>query len=173
MQLERITESRWYDDACGTALALELVGERWTLLIVRELMFGPRRFGEIKGGLPGISANVLTQRLAGMERAGIVVRRQLPSPANVQVYDLTAWGRESETAIHVVSGHPEFVFLDGEEEVRLRTSPGDYIFVPPYVPHREENPDPSEEAVVVIARSTQEAIVVNLPKLYALPAEES
>ncbi|WP_306319025.1 MULTISPECIES: cupin domain-containing protein [unclassified Streptomyces] len=81
---------------------------------------------------------------------------------------------ESETAIYVVSGHPEFVFLDaageGEEgeEVRLRTSPGDYIFVPPYVPHREENPDPSDEAVVVIARSTQEAIVVNLPKLYAL-----
>ncbi|NED84579.1 cupin domain-containing protein [Streptomyces sp. SID11233] len=79
---------------------------------------------------------------------------------------------ESETAIHVVSGHPEFVFLDdsgGEpEEVRLRTSPGDYIFVPPFVPHREENPDPAEEAVVVIARSTQEAIVVNLPRLYAL-----
>ncbi|MFF3565084.1 cupin domain-containing protein [Streptomyces sp. NPDC002574] len=84
---------------------------------------------------------------------------------------------ESETAIYVVSGHPEFVFLDdsGEEpgEVRLRTSPGDYIFVPPYVPHREENPDPADEAVVVIARSTQEAIVVNLPGLYALPAEEA
>ncbi|MFI9730879.1 cupin domain-containing protein [Streptomyces sp. NPDC052092] len=80
---------------------------------------------------------------------------------------------ESETAIHVVSGHPEFVFPDGEEEVRLRASPGDYIFVPPYVPHREENPDPSEEAVVVIARNTQEAIVVNFPKLYPLPAEES
>ncbi|MFF9791574.1 cupin domain-containing protein [Streptomyces bacillaris] len=82
----------------------------------------------------------------------------------------------SETAIHVVSGHPEFVFLDdsGDEpqEVRLRASPGDYIFVPPFVPHREENPDPSEEAVVVIARSTQEAIVVNLPRLYALPADE-
>ncbi|MEU3831505.1 cupin domain-containing protein [Streptomyces microflavus] len=82
----------------------------------------------------------------------------------------------SETAIYVVSGHPEFVFIDdsGEEpqEVRLRTSPGDYIFVPPFVPHREENPDPSEEAVVVIARSTQEAIVVNLPRLYALPADE-
>ncbi|WP_328557599.1 cupin domain-containing protein [Streptomyces sp. NBC_00358] len=79
---------------------------------------------------------------------------------------------ESETAIYVVSGHPEFVFLDdsGEqpEEVRLRTSPGDYIFVPPFVPHREENPDPSDEAVVVIARSTQEAIVVNLPRLYVL-----
>ncbi|MET8831655.1 cupin domain-containing protein [Streptomyces sp. NPDC004610] len=82
---------------------------------------------------------------------------------------------ESETAIYVVSGHPEFVFLDGAgdggEEVRLRTSPGDYIFVPPFVPHREENPDPAEEAVVVIARSTQEAIVVNLPQLYALPAD--
>jgi uncharacterized RmlC-like cupin family protein len=81
---------------------------------------------------------------------------------------------ESETAIYVVSGHPEFVFLDGAgpqpQEVRLRTSPGDYIFVPPFVPHREENPDPAEEAVVVIARSTQEAIVVNLPQLYALPA---
>jgi uncharacterized RmlC-like cupin family protein len=55
--------------------------------------------------------------------------------------------------------------------VRLRTAPGDYIFVPPFVPHREENPDPAEEAVVVIARSTQEAIVVNLPQLYALPSD--
>ena len=76
---------------------------------------------------------------------------------------------KSETAIYVVSGHPEFVFLDetaGEPvERRLRTSPGDYIYVPPWVPHREENPDPDEEAVVVIARTTQEAIVVNLPDL--------
>ncbi|MFC1413957.1 cupin domain-containing protein [Streptacidiphilus sp. N1-12] len=75
----------------------------------------------------------------------------------------------SETAIYIVSGHPEFVFLaeagEGTEEVRLRTGPGDYIFVPPFVPHREENPDPSVEAVVVIARSTQEAVVVNLPAL--------
>ncbi|MFB7635126.1 cupin domain-containing protein [Streptomyces sp. NPDC056149] len=72
----------------------------------------------------------------------------------------------SETAIHVVRGHPEFVFADESgEEVRLQTSPGDYVFVPPYVPHREENPHPEEEAVVVIARSTQEAIVVNLPTL--------
>jgi uncharacterized RmlC-like cupin family protein len=75
----------------------------------------------------------------------------------------------SETAIYVVSGSPAFVFLDleGEEpqEKRIRTGPGDYIFVPPWVPHREENPDPDHEAVVVIARTTQEAIVVNLDSL--------
>jgi uncharacterized RmlC-like cupin family protein len=76
---------------------------------------------------------------------------------------------ESETAIFVVSGTPVFVFLDveGDEpvETRIQTAPGDYIFVPPYVPHREENPDPDVEAVVVIARTTQEAIVVNLDGL--------
>jgi uncharacterized RmlC-like cupin family protein len=76
---------------------------------------------------------------------------------------------ESETAIYVVSGTPVFVFLDvdGEEPVerRIQTAPGDYVFVPPYVPHREENPDPEVEAVVVIARTTQEAIVVNLEGL--------
>jgi uncharacterized RmlC-like cupin family protein len=74
---------------------------------------------------------------------------------------------ESETAIYVVRGHPVFVFFDRETgaEKRLETKPGDYIFVPPFAPHREENPDPGNEAVVVIARSTQEAIVVNLPSL--------
>ena len=70
----------------------------------------------------------------------------------------------SETAIHVVSGHPVFVFAEHGEEVRLTTGPGDYVFVPPFTPHREENPH-DEEAVVVIARSSQEAIVVNLPGL--------
>lgn len=91
--------ARWYDDACGTALALELVGERWSLLIVREMMFGPRRFGELKASLTGISAKALTQRLDGLEGAGIVQRRKLPPPASVQVYELTDWGYESETAI--------------------------------------------------------------------------
>ena len=75
---------------------------------------------------------------------------------------------ESETAIFVRSGNPEFVFHDGVQEVRIATAPGDYIFVPPYVPHREENPDLNNPAVIVIARSTQEAVVVNLVELYAL-----
>jgi uncharacterized RmlC-like cupin family protein len=75
---------------------------------------------------------------------------------------------KSETAIFVRSGHPDFVFHDGTREVRVSTSPGDYVFIPPYLPHREENPSPDEPAVVVIARSTQEAIVVNLSKLYPL-----
>jgi uncharacterized RmlC-like cupin family protein len=78
---------------------------------------------------------------------------------------------ESETAIFVRSGRPEFVFHDGVHEVRIATAAGDYIFVPPYVPHREENPDPDTPAEIVIARSTQEAIVINLPELYALSDE--
>jgi uncharacterized RmlC-like cupin family protein len=71
----------------------------------------------------------------------------------------------AETAIYVLSGHPAFVFADGDREVRLATKPGDYIFVPPFVPHREENPGP-EEAVVIIARSSQEGVVVNLDSLW-------
>lgn len=105
MESEKITRpsrraaGRLYDDACGTALALEFVGERWSLLVIRELMFGPRRFGQIKANLPGISANVLTQRLESLEVAGIVRRDTLPPPASVPVYDLTPWGREAEVAI--------------------------------------------------------------------------
>jgi DNA-binding HxlR family transcriptional regulator len=104
MKLQKETESprrhgKWYDDACGTAFALELVGERWSLLIVRELMFGGRRFSDLRAGLPGISAKVLTERLEGLERAAIVQRRQLPPPASAQIYELTPWGYASETAI--------------------------------------------------------------------------
>ena len=75
---------------------------------------------------------------------------------------------DSETAIYVRSGNPEFVFHDGVQEVRIATEPGDYVFIPPYLPHREENPDPNTTAEVVIARSTQDAIVINLPALYPL-----
>jgi DNA-binding HxlR family transcriptional regulator len=90
---------RWYNDACAAAFALELVGERWSLLIMRELLFGPRRFGELRDTLHRITAKVLTERLEGLVAAGIVARRKLPSPASVQVYELTPWGHQSECAI--------------------------------------------------------------------------
>ena len=77
---------------------------------------------------------------------------------------------ESETGIYVVSGHPVFVFLENGVETRIEAGPGDYIFVPPFVPHREENPSAEHEAVVVLARSTQDAIVVNLPSLWGTDA---
>ncbi|HEV2560401.1 MAG TPA: winged helix-turn-helix transcriptional regulator [Microvirga sp.] len=101
MKLEKVTETasparRSYEDACGAAHALDLVGERWALLVMRELLLGPKRFGDLRTDLPGISANVLTQRLEGLEAAGIVTRRKLPPPASVQVYELTPWGYESE-----------------------------------------------------------------------------
>jgi len=74
---------------------MDIVGERWALPVMRELMLGPRRFGELKSSLRGISANVLTQRLVGLEAAGVVRRTKLPPPASVQVYELTPWGYEA------------------------------------------------------------------------------
>src|SRR5262245_53671207 len=90
---------RQYDDGCGTAHALELVGERWALLIVRELMLGPKRFTDLRHGLPGISPNVLTQRLEELEISSIVTRHRLPPPAAAWVYDLTQWGKDLEPLI--------------------------------------------------------------------------
>ncbi|MES9511336.1 cupin domain-containing protein [Streptomyces sp. NPDC000609] len=75
---------------------------------------------------------------------------------------------DSEAGIYVVSGHPVFVYHDGVQEVRISAGPGDFLLVPPFVPHREENPDPDEPVVVVIARTTQEPIKVSLPALYQL-----
>jgi DNA-binding HxlR family transcriptional regulator len=95
--LEIVTKgARRYNDACGAAHALDLVGERWALLVLRELLLGPKRFSDIRADLPGISANVLTQRLEGLEASGILVRRKLPPPASAQVYELTPWGYEAE-----------------------------------------------------------------------------
>lgn len=101
MKLEKITSKptstrRYYEDACAAAHALDLFGERWALLVMRELMLGPKRFGDLKNDLPGLSANVLTQRLESLEAAGVLVRRRLPPPASAQVYELTQWGYESE-----------------------------------------------------------------------------
>ncbi|WP_232825001.1 winged helix-turn-helix transcriptional regulator [Primorskyibacter marinus] len=90
---------RWYADACGTAFGLELLGERWSMLIVRELMFGPRRFSDIRTSLPGLSAKVLTERLAGLEGHGVIARSTAPEPVPAQLYGLTGWGYAAEPII--------------------------------------------------------------------------
>ena len=108
MQLEKLTEQRQsepkrsYDDACGTAHALDLIGERWALLVLRELMLGPRRFSELKGDLPGISSNVLAQRLVELEQRGLARKTRLPPPASVQVYEATDWGLEAEPIVQAL-----------------------------------------------------------------------
>jgi DNA-binding HxlR family transcriptional regulator len=84
---------RTYDDACAAAHALDLVGERWALLVVRELLLGPKRFTDLRTGMPAASPNVLSQRLRDLEAAGVVRRRRLAPPAGSRVYELTEWGR--------------------------------------------------------------------------------
>ena len=85
---------RSYRQYCGVARALDLIGERWALLVDRELALGPKRFTDLRQGLPGVATNVLSLRLRQLERNGIVTRRQLPPPAPVQVYELTEHGRD-------------------------------------------------------------------------------
>ena len=86
--------TRTYDDACAIARGLDVVGERWALLVVRELLFGPRRFGDLRRALPKASTNLLTDRLRELEASGVVDRRRLAPPAGSTVYELTTWGSE-------------------------------------------------------------------------------
>jgi DNA-binding HxlR family transcriptional regulator len=90
---------RTYEDGCAAAHALDLVGERWALLVVRELLLGPKRFTDLRAGLPHASPNVLSQRLRELEGAGVVRRRKLPPPAASRVYELTEWGEELEPVV--------------------------------------------------------------------------
>jgi DNA-binding HxlR family transcriptional regulator len=90
---------RSYDDGCAAAHALDLIGERWALLVVRELLLGPKRFTDLRTGLPGVSPNVLSQRLHDLEQVMIVRRRKLAPPAGSWVYELTEWGQELEPVI--------------------------------------------------------------------------
>jgi len=96
-------ESRSYRQFCGVAHALDLIGERWSMLVVRELLVGPRRFTDLVHGLPGIGTNSLSARLKQLEQGGIVQRRMLPPPAASAVYELTEYGRELEPIVHAVS----------------------------------------------------------------------
>jgi DNA-binding HxlR family transcriptional regulator len=91
--------SRSYGDACTIARALDVVGERWALLVVRELLLGPQRFSDVRRALPGASSNLVTDRLRELEGHGVVARRKLPPPAASTVYELTDWGRELEPVV--------------------------------------------------------------------------
>ena len=91
--------TRTYGDGCAIARALDVVGERWALLVVRELLLGPKRFTDLRRGLPNASPNVLSERLRELERAGVVRRGKLPPPAGSRVYELTDWGLELEPLV--------------------------------------------------------------------------
>ncbi|MCT2400962.1 winged helix-turn-helix transcriptional regulator [Novosphingobium mangrovi (ex Huang et al. 2023)] len=95
----RAVHGKWYGDACAVAFGMELIGERWTLLVIRELMLGGRRFSDIRASLPGLSAKTLTERLETLQDLGIVERAYLPPPVSAQVYQLTEWGRGLEPAL--------------------------------------------------------------------------
>ena len=90
---------RTYGDRCGVARALDVIGERWALLVVRELVLGPKRFSDLRAGLPRVAPDVLSQRLRELERAGVLRRATLPPPSRARVYELTEWGQELEPLV--------------------------------------------------------------------------
>ena len=115
-------KNRSYNQHCGLAYALDIVGERWTLLIVRELFAGPRRFTDLLEGLPGISTNLLSERLKSLEQQGLLKRRVLPPPAGSTVYELTAVGRSLEgTLIELGKWGSQFVPSAAEDNTLLKS----------------------------------------------------
>jgi DNA-binding HxlR family transcriptional regulator len=90
---------RTYGEACRFAYALDVVGERWAMLVVRELLLGPKRFTDLRTSLPHASSNILSERLRDLEQGGVIQRRKLPPPAGSSVYELTEWGRELEPVL--------------------------------------------------------------------------
>jgi DNA-binding HxlR family transcriptional regulator len=107
-----MSRTRTQSDGCGIAHASDLLGQRWALIVIRELLLGPKRFTDLRAGIPDISPNVLGQRLRELVESGIVGRRKLAPPAAAQVYELTEWGRQLEPAVLALgrwaSGSPSF-----------------------------------------------------------------
>jgi DNA-binding HxlR family transcriptional regulator len=97
--IKSMATRRTYGDGCSIAHGLDLVGERWALLVVRELLLGPKRFTDLRRGLPNASPNVISERLRELQRAGVVRRAKLPPPASARVYELTEWGRDLEETV--------------------------------------------------------------------------
>lgn len=123
--------ARSYGQYCGLARALALIGERWALLIIRDLLVGPRRFTDLKHGLPRIPTNVLSDRLKELERDGIVQRRVLPRPAAATVYELTPYGQQLEDAVmrlgvwgaqSLGEPHPDEIITNDSITVALRST---------------------------------------------------
>ena len=94
-----MARTRSHQDGCGIAHASELLSQRWALLVVRELLLGPKRFTDLRTGIPDVSPNVLAQRIRELVESGIVRKRKLPPPAAAQVYELTDWGAQLEPAV--------------------------------------------------------------------------
>jgi DNA-binding HxlR family transcriptional regulator len=109
---EGVTEQRTYDDPCGIARALGMIGERWTLLVIRELVFGPKRFTDLSRGLPAMSQNVLSQRLRELQRTGLVRQRKLGPPASNRVYELTGLGAELKPVLIAIGRWGSQIPLD-------------------------------------------------------------
>lgn len=116
MKLEKVTDThgRWYGDACGAAFGMELLGERWAGLVLRELMLGARRFTDLRFALPGISARVLTERLNGLEAAGLVRRGE------DRLYGLTPWGQAAEPVLLTLC---RWALMSPDRDMRLAISP--------------------------------------------------
>jgi DNA-binding HxlR family transcriptional regulator len=111
--------NRSYGDQCGVARSLDVIGERWALLIVRELLLGPKRFNDLLAGLPGASPNVVSQRLRELAASGVIRQRDLGPPARVRVYELTDWGRELEPVLLHLGRWGDRVPLPGGAEPSL------------------------------------------------------
>lgn len=181
-RLRRMSPRRSYDQYCSAARALDVVGDRWTLLIVRELLAGPRRYTDLHADLPGVSTDVLASRLKDMERDGISTRRKLPPPGAAYVYELTSRGREllpvlqalgewgqpelgERRATDAVRAHwfalPLLRSLEGEGLVEVRLEEGDFHL---YVgaeegPVHGDGPAPGEpDARLVLDSATCEAV---------------
>jgi DNA-binding HxlR family transcriptional regulator len=113
-----MSAKRTYGDRCGVARALDLVGERWALLVVRELLLGPKRFTDLRSGLPHVSADILAQRLRELEESGIVRRGKLPPPAGSRIYELTERGQELEPIVLALGRFGSVApFPPGEAEI--------------------------------------------------------
>lgn len=181
-RLRRMSPRRSYDQYCSAARALDVVGDRWTLLIVRELLAGPRRYTDLHADLPGVSTDVLASRLKDMERDGIGTRRKLPPPGAAYVYELTSRGREllpvlqalgewgqpelgERRATDAVRAHwfalPLLRSLEGEGLVEVQLEEGDFHL---YVgaeegPVHGDGPAPGEpDARLVLDSATCEAV---------------